>query len=265
MGEHGLDGHEPVIGIAFDGTGYGTDGAIWGGEVLLADYKGFRRVAHLGYVPLPGGDASVERPYRMALAHLFAAGVPWDADLPPVVACPAAELGVLAHQLASGFGTVPTSSMGRLFDGVSSLAGVRQIVDYEAQAAIELEGFARGAGDAVGAYAFGLGGAAPVVVDPGPVIRSVVADRRAGITADVVAARFHAAVADLIAELAVRVRAETGLGTVVLGGGVFGNAHLLSAARRQLEKAGCTVLSAQQLPANDGGLALGQLLVGALG
>jgi hydrogenase maturation protein HypF len=193
--------------------------------------------------------------------------VPWDADLAPVGACPPAEVGVLAHQLSSGFGTVPTSSMGRLFDAVASLVGVRHVVDHEAQAAVQLEGLARDAGDRAGAYAFGLvvAGDSPIVADPSPVIRSVVADRRAGVAPAVVAARFHAAVADLVTELAVRIRAATGLATVVLGGGVFGNALLLSAARRQLARAGFTVLSAQRLPANDGGLALGQLLVGALG
>jgi hydrogenase maturation protein HypF len=264
MAEHGLDGRDPVIGFAFDGTGYGTDGAVWGGEVLVADYKGFRRAAQLGYVPLPGGDATVQRPYRMALAHLFAAGVPWAPDLAPVQACPPAELGVLAHQLGSGFGTVPTSSMGRLFDAVAALAGVRAVVDYEAQAAIELEGLARGVPEDAG-YAFGLAGRSPLVADPGPVVRSVVADLRAGVPAEVVAARFHTAVADLVAELATQVRAATGLGTVVLGGGVFGNALLLSGARRRLEERDFTVLTPEQLPANDGGLALGQLLVGALG
>jgi hydrogenase maturation protein HypF len=264
MAEHWLDGRDPVIGFAFDGTGYGTDGAVWGGEVLVADYKGFRRAAHLGYVPLPGGDATVQRPYRMALAHLFAAGVPWADDLAPVRMCPPEELGVLAHQLSSGFGTVPTSSVGRLFDAVAALAGVRGVVDYEAQAAIELEGLARGVPDD-GAYAFGLAGSSPLVADPGPVVRSVVADRRAGVPAEVVAARFHTGVADLVAELAGRVRGATGLGTVVLGGGVFGNALLLSGARRRLEERDFTVLTPEQLPANDGGLALGQLLVAALG
>ena len=144
MGEHGLDIDHEVIGIAFDGTGYGSDGAVWGGEVLVAGYKSFRRAAHLGYVPLAGGDASVLRPYRMALSHLRSAGVDWDDDIPAVAACPTQERSVLAHQLETGLGCVPTSSMGRLFDAVSSLVGVRQTVDYEAEAAIELESLARG-------------------------------------------------------------------------------------------------------------------------
>ncbi len=145
MAEHGLDGSQQVLGFAFDGTGYGPDGAIWGGEVLLADYKGYQRRAQLKYVPLAGGDVSVLRPYRMALSHLWAAGLGWDDDLPPVRACPADERRALAHQLDSGLGCVPTSSMGRLFDAVSALVGVRQVVAYEAQAAIELEGLSRDA------------------------------------------------------------------------------------------------------------------------
>jgi hydrogenase maturation protein HypF len=264
MAEHGLRAGEQVIGVAFDGTGYGTDGAVWGGEVLVAGYGGFRRAAHLRYVPLPGGDAAVERPYRMALAHLHAAGVPWAGDLPPVAACRPAELDVVAHQVRSGFGAVPTSSMGRLFDAVSSLAGVRHVVDYEAQAAIELEGLARGV-PAAGPYAFGLrdGADGAVVADPAPVVRVVVEQWRGGVAPAVIAARFHAAVAVLIGELAERVRAATGLGVVCLGGGVFGNALLLAAARDVLADRGFTVLAAERVPANDGGIALGQLVVAA--
>jgi hydrogenase maturation protein HypF len=270
MAEHGLDGSEPVIGIAFDGTGYGLDGAVWGGEVLLADYKGFRRVAQLRYVPLAGGDAAVERPYRMALAHLHAAGVPWDDDLPPVAACPPAERSVLRHQLVSGFGCVPTSSMGRLFDAVASLAGVRHAVDYEAQAAIELEGRSRRVPEPATGYAFELSCAdgddvAPAVADPAPVVRAVAADVRAGVPAGVIGARFHRGVADLVAALAVLARDQGGGGTVALTGGVFQNALLLSSARRELRAAGFTVLCHRNVPPNDGGLALGQVVAAAAG
>ncbi len=271
MGEHGIGHDEPVIGFAFDGTGYGTDGAVWGGEVLVADYKGFRRAAHLGYVPLAGGDAVVERPYRMALSHLRAAGVPWQDDLPAVAACPATERDVLAHQLDTGFGCVPTSSMGRLFDAVASLAGVRHVVDYEAEAAMELEGLARAGavGPAAERYAFALtrpgSPEGPVTADPGPVVRAVVRDVRAGLPPSTVAARFHAAVASLVVELAELVGKQTGLRTVVVGGGVFQNALLLGSSCAALSERGFTVLRPRLLPPNDGGIALGQILVGASG
>ena len=270
MAEHGMGPDEQVIGVAFDGTGFGTDGAVWGGEVLIADYKSYRRAAHLGYVPLAGGDASVRRPYRMALAHLRAAGVSWGTDLPAVAACPPTERDVLAHQLETGFGCVPTSSMGRLFDAVASLAGVRHTVEFEAEAATMLEGLARGVGGEP--YAFGLlrsdgrtptGG--PTEADCGPVIRAVAADVRAGVAPGVVSARFHAAVAALITELAEHCREQTGLDVVALGGGVFQNALLIDAAQHALNERGFTVLRPRLLPPNDGGLALGQLIVGASG
>ncbi|MGA8208981.1 MAG: carbamoyltransferase HypF, partial [Nocardioidaceae bacterium] len=264
MGEHGLGLDDTVIGVAFDGTGYGSDGAVWGGEVLVAGYKSFRRAAHLGYVPLAGGDASVLRPYRMALSHLRAAGVDWAEDLPAVAACPPAERGVLDHQLRTGLGCLPTSSMGRLFDAVASLLGVRHTVDFEAQAAVELEALARSHGEAE-PYRFGLDGvsAGAVLADPGPVVRHVVADLRRGVDVAAAAARFHAGVAVLVVDLARHARAQTGLDVVALGGGVFGNALLLAAVEQQLGDDGFAVLRPRLLPPNDGGLALGQLLVGS--
>ncbi len=269
MGEHGLDGSTPTIGFAFDGTGYGTDGAVWGGEVLLADYSGFRRLAHLSYVPLPGGDLSVRRPYRMALAHLYAAGVAWDSRIPSVEVCPEDERGVLLHQLETGLGSAPTSSMGRLFDAVSSLAGVRHVADFEAEAAIELEGLARGCTDAGAPYSFELGPttsqAQLAVIDPGPVVRAVVRDVTAGVPAAVVATRFHHGVADLVATVSRRARAAYGPLPVVLGGGVFQNGILLAAVLERLRHDPGGVLWPQQLPANDGGLALGQILIAASG
>jgi len=268
MAEHGVGAGEQVIGIAFDGTGFGADGAVWGGEVLVAGYKSYRRHAHLGYVPLAGGDASVWRPYRMALSHLHAAGVPWSAGLPPAEACPPVERELLARQIDTGFGCVPTSSMGRLFDAVASLAGVCHEVRYEAEAAVRLAGLARrAAATTADAYAFPLltrpGG--PAVADPGPVIRAVADQVRTGVPAAVIAARFHAAVAALIADLAQLCRRETGLEVVALGGGVFQNTLVVDAARLALRERGFTVLLPRLLPPNDGGLALGQLVVAAAG
>ncbi|WP_275461442.1 carbamoyltransferase HypF [Streptomyces noursei] len=270
MAEHGLDGRQPVIGVAFDGTGYGDDGAIWGGEILLADYAGYRRFAHLDYVPQPGGDTAVRRPYRMALAHLYAAGLPWTAELPPVVACPPDELRLLERQLVRDVNCAPTSSMGRLFDAVSSLAGICHHAGYEAQAAVALEAAARTVGDDRGpGYTFALrtgaaaGGGAALVAVPGPVLAAVVEDVSAGTDPALVAARFHTAVAALVRRCCGLARERTGLATVALTGGVFGNALLAETAARMLRQDGFTVLRHRLVPPNDGGLALGQLLVAA--
>lgn len=274
MAEHGLGGGRPVIGVAFDGTGYGDDGAVWGGELLLADYAGYTRFAHLAYVPLPGGDAAVHRPYRMALSHLRAAGIEWTPDLPCTAACPPGELRVLERQLERGLNCVPTSSMGRLFDAVSSLAGICHRAGYEAQAAIELEGAAYGAhgdGEVHGGghgYAFGLHvppdpGGGPVTADPAPVLAAVVADVRAGTDPALIAARFHAAVAALVTALCELARERHGLDTVALTGGVFANTLLSSACARLLRTCGFTVLRHGRIPPNDGGLSLGQLMVAA--
>jgi hydrogenase maturation protein HypF len=261
MAEHGFDGTVQVLGFAFDGTGYGPDGAVWGGEVMLANYKEYRRLTHLKYVPLAGGDASVLRPYRMSLAHLWAAGIPWSADLPPVRACPDDERRVLRHQLETGLGCVPTSSMGRLFDAVSALAGVRQVVAYEAQAAIEFEGLTRGVDAGSRRYDFAVDSdGAATVIDAAPLLSAVIEDVRAGVSAGVIGARFHRAVADLIVDLAARYAA--GPQPVALSGGVFQNAVLLRLAVDGLRAKGFDVITHRRVPPNDGGIALGQLLVG---
>ncbi|MEU4732575.1 carbamoyltransferase HypF [Streptomyces sp. NPDC023588] len=279
MAEHGLEPGRRVIGVAFDGTGYGDDGAVWGGEVLLADYAGYTRFAHLAYVPLPGGDAAVRRPYRMALAHLRAAGIAWDPDLPCTAGCPEDELRVLSRQLERGLNCVPTSSMGRLFDAVSSLAGICHHAGYEAQAAMELESAALRAAARVepgpgpgldpGPYAFRLSAPAPgpcggpVTADPAPLLAAVVADLRAGVEPSLIAARFHACVTALVSRLCALARRQDGLDTVVLTGGVFANTLLSSACARTLRECGFTVLRHHRVPPNDGGLALGQLVVAA--
>jgi hydrogenase maturation protein HypF len=279
MAEHGLDGGTPVIGIAFDGTGFGDDGAVWGGEVLLADYDGFERLAHLSYVPLAGGDAAVHRPYRMALTHLHVAGIVWDEDLPCVAACPAPERQVLAHQLRTGLASVPTSSVGRLFDAVASLAGVCHEIGFEAQAAMALEAAAVGVFglslDAAALRAAGVGayplplvpapeeGPGGLVWDCGELVRAVAGDVRAGEPAGVIAARFHHGLAEAVVAVAEEARRRSGLELVALTGGVFCNAVLLALTASGLADAGFGVLRHRRVPPNDGGLGLGQVVVGA--
>lgn len=270
MAEHGLDGSGRVIGVAFDGTGYGPDGAVWGGEFLIADYDGFQRFAHLGYVPLPGGDAAVRYPYRMALAQLYAAGIPWEAALPCVRACPPPERALLARQLERGLHCVPTSSMGRLFDAVSSLAGVCHTSGYEAQAAVALESAARRSPEhEPEGYPFELSGSASGSVtgsrtaDPAPLIAAVVADLREGAPPELIAARFHQSVAGLVRRTCAAARERHGLATVALSGGVFANTLLSAACARGLRADGFTVLRHTLVPPGDGGLALGQLMVAA--
>ncbi|EST19451.1 carbamoyltransferase HypF [Streptomyces roseochromogenus] len=262
MAEHGLDGSTPVIGVAFDGTGYGDDATVWGGEILLADYTGYRRFAHLTPAPLPGGDAGVANPCRLALARLWAAGVPWEPDLPSVQACTDSERAVLRRQLERQVACVPTSSMGRLFDAVSSLAGVCHRAGYEAQAALELQAAALEARDVDSvSYPFGLSGADVLACDPAPMLRALLKDQRRGVPAPVLAARFHRGVAGAVAEICRRARAGTGLTTVALTGGVFANALLEEETASLLAGAGFAVIQHCEVPPNDGGLALGQLMV----
>ncbi len=254
----------PVLGVAFDGTGYGDDGTVWGGEFLLlgTDSTAYRRVGHLRTVDLPGGDAAVRNPCRTALAYLAASGVDWADDLPPVTACTPAERRAVAAQLASGAGTVPCSSMGRLFDAVAALIGVRHRIAYEAQAAIELEILAAGVAAGGERWAFGLG--ADGVLDYGPVIRSIVAGLRAGTEPAALAYRFHVAVADAVVAVTslLGLDADTPVG---LTGGVFQNVLLLRECRQRLHASGLEVLTHREVPPNDGGLALGQAVIAALG
>ena len=260
MAEHGLDGSEPVIGVSFDGTGYGTDGDIWGGELLLADYRSFRRLGHLKYIPLPGGDASVKRPYRMALAHLAAAGISCPKDLPCALAVPAEEKKILDRQLATGFNCVDTSSIGRLFDAAASILGIRHTVTYEAQGAMELEAVA----DATcrDGYEFAVSAGEEIIFDPAPVWRAMIADWQRRTALPIISARFHRAVAALIVAACRIARERTNIAQVALSGGVFQNVLLLAWAKSALEENGFHVLTHRLIPPNDGGLALGQAIVG---
>ncbi len=267
MVEHGLPPQARAIGVSFDGTGYGSDGAIWGGEVLIADAQSFVRVAHLRYIPLPGGDAAVRRPYRAALAHLWAAGIAWDEDLPCTRACPPAEQAVLRQQLARSLHCVPTSSIGRLFDALAALLGCAPTVSFEAQAAIELESAALEADEDAPPYPHAcewLTGAGSAQLDPAPLFAQVIADWRAGVAVSHIARRVHATVAEWIAEACERARQLSQLNHVVLSGGVFQNTLLLDMAIRALRARGFEVLWPRLAPTNDGGLALGQVLIAGL-
>jgi hydrogenase maturation protein HypF len=203
----------------------------------------------------------------MALAQLWAAGVSWDDGLPCVAACPPDERGVLEHQLRTGLAAVPTSSAGRLFDAVASLVGVCQVADFEAQAAMALEAAAVGV-HGVGGYPLPLvpspeEGPGALLWDCGELVRAVTRDVRSGVPAEVVAARFHRGLADAVVEVALAARRRTGLEVVALSGGVFCNAVLLALTTAGLAEAGFAALRHRRVPPNDGGLGLGQIVVGA--
>lgn len=260
MAEHGLTPTDRVLGFAFDGTGYGPDGTIWGGEVLLADAGSAHRVGHLATVPLPGGDAAIRNPYRVALAHLHAAGIAWSDDLAPVRQLEPVERGVLERQLATGFGCTATSSMGRLFDAVASLLGLRHRVSYEAQAAIDLEVAAARAGGSDVDVRFAV---VDGCFDAAPVITGLIAAGRDGASTGALAHGFHVAVAELVHDLAVAGCADSGTDRVVLSGGVFQNVLLVSMCTARLRGVGIDPLTHRLVPPNDGGLALGQAFVAA--
>lgn len=264
MAENGLD--EPVIGVAFDGSGYGWDGAIWGGEFLVGDYRSVRRAAHLRYVGMPGGDRAVREPWRMALAHLRDAGRRLEGSRAQLLE---AETRIALKMLERNLNAPLTSSAGRLFDAVASLAGVRDHVSFEGQAAIELEALAT-TQDEDASYPLeferrGEGGATvePLVIDTRPLIAAVADDVRERLPAAVIARRFHSTMVDLVAATCHTLRDATGIGAVVLSGGVFLNALLTHEVVARLDRDGFRVHRHRLVPPNDGGLSLGQLAVAA--
>ncbi|MFH1502289.1 MAG: carbamoyltransferase HypF [Candidatus Eisenbacteria bacterium] len=251
----------PVVGLSLDGTGYGPDGAIWGCEFLVCDLRGYERAGHLKYVPLPGGDAAIRHPYRVALSHLASAGVE-DLEeragrLFPGVA--SEELDLAIQQIAKRVNCVDTSSAGRLFDAVSALLGVCASITYEAQAAIELESVADAS--VARSYPYEILDDAGLTVDPGPVVRAVLSDIGRGVGVGEVAGAFHNTVASLCRDVAVSLSAERGIGSVALAGGVFQNRLLLRKLVALLEEAELRVLLPREVPVNDGGISLGQAVV----
>ena len=258
LADHGrLD--TPIIAVAYDGTGYGLDGTVWGGELLaVRGAAEFTRVGHLAPFALPGGEGAVRHPARIALDLLLRAGIDWTADLAPVRAVGETGLHVLAQQIPRGVGCVPTTSMGRLFDAVASLLGVCQQVSYEGQAAVELEHLARAGRAASLDFTVTAG-----VMNPAPVIAGIVEGLRAGVEPADLAAGFHQAVIRATVTAARHCADAAGISVIGLTGGVFANRILLGGLRESLTKGGYEVLSHRIVACNDGGLALGQATIAA--
>ena len=249
----------PVIGVAFDGTGYGPDGTIWGGEFLVAEPATYERVGHLTPVPLPGGAAAIRQPWRMAAAYLARADVAPESLA--VTARHEDQWAAVLSMARKGVNAPLTSSAGRLFDAVSALLGVRDTINYEGQAAVELEQLA----DPFerDSYRAGLSPGEPFQVAGADLVRAAAGDLARGVAPPVIAARFHHGVARLIEEACVVVRDRRGLGTVALSGGVFQNLLLATETVARLEARGFRVLTQAQVPCNDGGISLGQAVVAA--
>ena len=263
MIENHLPGDSPVLGIAFDGTGYGEDGTIWGGEFLLADYNSYRRLGHLRSLPLPGGDAAVRKPARIALAYLWQYGMEWDDFLESVKDLCVEERTALRGQLMHQINTPLTSSAGRLFDAVAALAGIRQTVNYEAQAAIELEACLDTTQD--GAYPFEI--LTPtqtgdgIQINPGPMLQALIEDRYRNLPVPSISAKFHRGLCTAVTQAVLAMRNEFAFKDVVLSGGVWQNRTFLHQTLHALSQAGFQVFTHCQVPTNDGGLALGQAAV----
>ena len=261
LAEHGETG--PAVGAIYDGTGYGPDGTVWDRELLLGDLAGFTRVGHLSPVRLPGGERAVREPWRMACAWLAAESGEQPALPPALVASvePGAWSAV-AELALSGFASPATTSAGRLFDAVAALCGLPARVNYEGQAAIELEALAEPRER--GIYPLPLvEHEETLVLDARPTVAAVAAEMAAGAAAGLVSARFHNAVADATARACVRGAERHATETVVLSGGVFQNRLLLAGVEERLERAGLRVLTPARLPPNDGGIAYGQAAVAA--
>ena len=257
--ENGVTG--PVIGVAFDGLGMGTDGTLWGGELLIADLTGFQRVAHLEPIAMPGGDAAVREPWRMAASWLVHSVDRSDRTALPVARRHEAGWDIVERMAVTGLRSPQTSSAGRLFDAVAALVGVGDTVTYEGQAAILLEQVADADEDS--AYPVEIAGSQPLVLRASDLIRGAVADLAAKVPREVIARRFHNGLADAVIEACVRLRETVGLSTVALSGGVFQNKLLLTRVATGLAVRGFTVLLHSRVPAGDGGVSLGQAAVAA--
>jgi hydrogenase maturation protein HypF len=257
MAEHGLEGS--VLGVAWDGTGFGSDGTVWGGEFLITERSRFERYAHLRNISLAGGDLAVREPWRAARSYVLDAfdnvalrEVGWHNSIP------SAKVRMLDALLEKRIHIFETSSCGRLFDAVASLVGLHQTVSYEGQAAAALEAIADSSSEA---YEFAIAGTRPAQVDMRPTVRQIVEERQGGVPVSAIAARFHNTLVEVVGEVCVRMRQQTGLTRVCLSGGCFQNARLLGGCVHRLRSDAFEVFFQQQVPANDGGIALGQAAI----
>jgi len=262
MVENGVT--KPVIGVAFDGSGYGSDGCIWGGEFLVADYKSFKRLGHLEYMPLPGGDAAIKKPYRTAAGYIYSLlGKETLENLPFIQGIDEQELTLLEQQIDRGINAPLTSSCGRLFDAVSALIGIRSEIDYEAQAAIELEMAAMDAEKSqVNNHPFEVVEADGIhKICFGETLSAIISDLEKGITKSEIAYRFHLTVARMITDVCCRISKKTGISRVALSGGVFQNRLLLRLTMDMLKKTEFDILTHSQVPTNDACISLGQAVI----
>ena len=268
MAEHTLSG--PIIGLSLDGTGYGTDGRIWGGEVLICRLESFERFAHLDYVPMPGGEAAIREPWRMAFGHLIAAGFSED-EARELVGATEQETRVMRRMIEREINAPPTSSLGRLFDAAAAVILGRREVDYEAQAAIELEGTAvdlRNELCVPAQYQIELLGGdwsrrESSRIGVAPLWRAIVADVVEGLARPEIAARFHGAIAGAFIQTAWRAHSATGIRQIALSGGCMHNRRLASLLRTGLESQGLEVFQHRQVSPGDGSLSYGQAATAA--
>jgi hydrogenase maturation protein HypF len=260
LADNGIEG--PVIGVSLDGTGYGTDGNIWGGEFLDADYQKFTRAAHLEYLPLPGGALVIKKPYRTAIGYLLALGIELDEKLPFSKQIAPKEIGIIRDQVKKKINTPLTSSMGRLFDAVSALIGVRGVIEYEAQAAIDLETLATDNEDETRCYPFSTKSQNDIdIIKIHEILAAIIKDLEQNTAKAIIAARFHNTITQMIVEVCRKISSQTGIRKTVLSGGVFQNRLLLRKTIPLLESAGLEVYTHRQVPCNDGGISLGQVAI----
>lgn len=261
MAENSMGGE--VIGLSFDGTGYGTDGAIWGGEVLICDEKDFKRAATLSYVPMPGSNAAIKEPWRMAVSYLYDAFGQelWNLDLPFIKEIGEENIKIIIDMIIKDINSPKTSSLGRLYDGIAAIVGIRNTVVFEGQAAMELEMMAEENIDTAYEYEWEPGDLIRIL--PDPIIRGIVEDMARGVSPSEISAKFHSTLIHLFSDLCVKIGKEVNINRVVMSGGAFQNSILLTGLINSLKAKGFKVFTNSIVPTNDGGISLGQAMVAA--